>query len=1064
MIKRSADVITERTTRQAVQALLLVLMVWVNAHVLFAQTIRFDQTALSIQRALYTDAAPAGPESGQPAASLYNLIALRVEFQPDTTRFTTGNGTFDAPLFDSLEATVDPLPHNAAYFEAHLQFLSNYVDKVSDGQTQVVTHLVPEIIQLSGEMGSYSPTGLEANSDAELQKLLGMVDEAWRLADAQASLDVSQFDPATTAFVIFHAGVGRDIELVGTTLDKTPQDIPTIYFNDQAITRLNGVRPSFKGLSVNHTILMPRTETRQGFDFIQDQPFLVEFSINGLLAASFFNYLGVPDLFNAESGESAIGPFGLMDPLGLFAFNGLFPPEPSGWTKKYLGWVDPVLIEGDEVNGIVVQAASGASDGELIQIPISESEYFLVENRYRDIGQDGLNLTIYRDGSFFEQRIENGQENFNSLDIEGFEGGVVVDVDDFDWALPGGVDEDDNPLLGGMLIWHIDERILSGGIPANRVNVDPEHRGVDLEEADAAQDLGFPSGNIFGPQAHLGTPFDFFYEGNPVTVITSSGEEISLYQNRFAVDTQPNSNSNAGGNSFVSLSGFSLPGPEMTVDYARVQGESVRLVDTFPGVTNGVVPVGSHITARRNPAEGLFFIDETQGLIASQEGAVEAEIVAPGNAGSPIVLPDGTITFLEVDANGALVLRVIDEETRRVFVLGLMVGQAFDVIDNTSLLYESESELFYALIHSDNQNGLFQIRIDAGFNEVSDISLPGATMYSMASTDTGDIAVLTDQGVVWLSGNTGWSFRLGQKERPGQLVIGRDQAGLVGAFVEQNTGELLYLQASASVVRTSIPRFASENFESGNAQDPVLADLDGDGYLDVVTIVGNTLFGISPGGSLADGFPYVLPAQGATSPLLFTLTGTNTFAIMAGAEDGQIYSFDLVEGGQELPGFPLAAGISLTAMPLLEGNTVYAVSSFGDVRVWEVDTISNVWWGQQGRDRFNSNFASISAGDPAESTDQILVGGEVYNWPNPIRNGQTFFRLTTSMDADILITIIDAAGSLIEVLDPGMVRARIAVDVEWNTNIESGLYYARVEARDASGNKETELIKMAVIR
>ena len=946
-MKRGADVFSKRRVKQLGQSLLFVFGVWVNVQLTSAQAIRFDKTYLSLQQEVRKNGVEHVAKLTDPAAPLYNLIALRVEFQSDTTRFTTGDGTFESPLFDSLEAVVDPLPHDASYFQAHLQFLSNYVDKVSDGRTQVITHLVPEVIQVSEEMSAYSPTGLEANSDSELQKLSGLVDEAWQLADQQASLDVSQFDPATTAFVIFHAGVGRDIELVGTTLDKTPQDIPTIYFNDEALDRLNGARPVFKGLTVDHTILMPRTETRQGFDFIQDQPFLVEFSINGLFAASFFNYLGVPDLFNTESGESAIGPFGLMDPLGLFAFNGLFPPEPSGWTKKFLGWVDPIVLDNDAISGVVVDAASGMSTSELIQIPISEAEYFLVENRYRDLEQDGLLLTIYKDGTFFEQRIENGQEDFNSIDIEGFEGGVVVDVDDFDWALPGGVDEDENELLGGMLIWHIDERILAGGLPTNSVNANPDHRAVDLEEADSAQDLGFPSGNIFGPQAHLGTPFDYFYEGNPVTVITSSGQEISLYQNRFASDTQPNSNSNAGGISFVSLGNFSLPGPSMTFNYVRDEGENVRLLDTFPGLANGNVPQASHLTAFPNPAEGVFFVENTRGLIVSQSGEHEASIVASGTPGVPVVTSGDTVAFLEVDANGELILHVIENDNQRVFVLGVNVGEAFNIIEESALIYEPQSALYYALVNSGSQNGLFRIRIDSGFSEVSNIGLPGRTMHSIASTDGGDVAILTDRGVEWLSGNTGWSFELEDNENPGQIIIGRDESGVVGAFVEKTTGDLIYLEATLAVNRTSIRRFATEDFIDGASQDPVMADLDGDGFLDVVTGIGNTIFGISPGGSLADGFPFMLPTRGVTQPLLTTLTGTNTWAILAGAEDGQIYSFDLVAEGRELQGFPLAVGITLTATPMLEGNTLYAVSNSGDMRVWELDQVSNVWWGQK---------------------------------------------------------------------------------------------------------------------
>ena len=214
----------------------------------------------------------------KPAAPVYDVIALRVGFQPDTSRFTTGRGVFAGALFDTLTAVVDPLPHDAAYFEAHLQFLENYVARVSDGQTVIRTHLIPEVVQLSGQMADYSPIGPNSDTDPELRKLARLPQEAWSLAENLSAFDMTGFDPATTAFILFHAGVGRDIELVGTTLDKTPQDIPTIFFDAAAFNRLLGGGLSFKGFPVDHTILLPRTESRTGFDYIQDVPFLIEFS------------------------------------------------------------------------------------------------------------------------------------------------------------------------------------------------------------------------------------------------------------------------------------------------------------------------------------------------------------------------------------------------------------------------------------------------------------------------------------------------------------------------------------------------------------------------------------------------------------------------------------------------------------------------------------------------------------------------------------------------------------------------------------------------------------------
>ena len=88
-------------------------------------------------------------------------------------------------------------------------------------------------------------------------------------------------------------------------------------------------------------------------------------------------------------------------------------------------------------------------------MPITPYEYFLIENRSTDHDEDGLNV------------------------VQGASG-VIIEVDDYDYDIPG----------PGILIWHIDERIIAAGLAANAVNTDPARRGVDLEEADGAQDIG----------------------------------------------------------------------------------------------------------------------------------------------------------------------------------------------------------------------------------------------------------------------------------------------------------------------------------------------------------------------------------------------------------------------------------------------------------------------------------------------------------------------------------------------------------------------------------------------
>ncbi|HYE94901.1 MAG TPA: hypothetical protein VD962_01730, partial [Rubricoccaceae bacterium] len=565
-----------------------------------------------------THALRAGPERAggggidvlqRPAAPLYDVVALRVEFQPDTSRFTTGGGTFSDSLYRGLEVAIDPLPHDAAYFEAHLAFLEDYVARVSDGQTAVQTHLVPEVIRVAQPMGAYSPTGPDADSDAEVAKLAALVREAWALADAQSAFDLSGFDPNTTAFVLFHAGAGRDIELTGTTLDRTPLDLPSLSFDAAALERLTPGPPIvFNGFEVTNTLVLPETESRLGRDPFTQQDFVVEFSINGLLAASFFSYLGVPDLFNTETGESAIGPFGLMDPLGIFSFNGLFPPEPEAWTKQFLAWVEPVEAEGagPETFTLAAVSAMGASDA--VRVPVSGAEYFLVENRQRAAEADELVLTIYRDGALTEQRIALGAEGFDRFDTSAFEGGVVVAADPYDWALPGLFDASlQQRFDGGIVIWHVDERVLRETIAGNRVNADPNRRGVDVEEADGAQDIGFGTGALA-----QGTPFDVWFLDNPVTAVTPSGD-VRLYRNRFGPDTTPSSDSNDGGPSFVVLEDFSAPGPEMTFTFHRTSAAGITPLEAFATLQAGQEVRAGGAAKAFNPREGPVLAVYTPG-------------------------------------------------------------------------------------------------------------------------------------------------------------------------------------------------------------------------------------------------------------------------------------------------------------------------------------------------------------------------------------------------------------------------------------------------------------------
>ncbi|MFQ5570967.1 MAG: hypothetical protein ACE5G0_14910 [Rhodothermales bacterium] len=1042
---------------------------------------RFADQALRLRRAL----SPSTNASlRRPAAPHYDVVALRVAFQPDTTRFTTGDGTFEGELYDDgLRPTVDPLPHDAAYFQAHLAFLEDYVAKVSDGQTQVTPHLVPEVVHVSQPMAAYSPTGPDAGSDAELVKLGALIEEAWQTADQISSLDLSGFDPERTAFVLFHAGVGRDIELLGTTLDKTPQDLPSIFFDEQALARLGVEAGTFRGIPVRHTLVLPRTETRRGFNFISDEPFLLELSTNGLLAASFFNFLGVPDLFNVETGDPAIGPFGLMDPLGIFAYNGLFPPEPSAWTKYFLGWVEPLDLRGNEPISVTLPAAGLQESPAVARAPVSPVEYFLVENRHRDPEGDGLVLRIWQGGQIVEQRVQNGDEDFTRFNIEGFTGGVVVGVDTYDWALPGGVDEDGNILNGGILIWHIDERRLEAGLQNGGVNTDPERRAIDLEEADSAQDLGFPPDNPLGPAADQGTPFDFYFLDNPITTITATGQRIQLYENRFGPGTVPNSNSNEGGSSFVVLEDFSAPGSEMTFVYRREGAEGITPRVPFAETDLGspISPGGSISFEPAQPDRPtdlvmihngqrwiacnpptLWTIDDTSGAFTLEDNRY---LLRP----AVTVSGEGISVFLDCRIAAPFdvlrVTRVAGPSGFQSMVRLPLAGNQMSIIGPLVALGEGVEEVLYFGLKGEN-GVTYLVRVREGEEAV--VEETRETFETLAAVGSDELALVGREGVYKGDGEMLWTYTLPSAAEMGQAVFGRDVTGGTGAVPVISNAELLFLRADQTVERIDVSGYA-QYFGEGEADlspYPVLVDLDDDGHLDVLTTYGSRLWAFSQDGALVRGFPIPLSAQSVMQPLVAELSESGAWSVVVASTDGYVYAYDLGDGGRLVPGFPLAVGARIEATPLLQGNNLYAVSSGGSLRSWTLESIGQIWWGQHLGDARNRSFVTLDTApepQPSPQAGGLIVEAETYNWPNPIRDGTTYLRCKTSEDATVRITIIDAAGSLIDEVELDLHGGTPAEHL-WQTPAASGVYFARVTATSSSGRTATHLIKMAVIR
>lgn len=940
-----------------------------------------------------------------PADPHYNVVALRVEFAPDTSRFTTGDGTFSGLTYP-LESKVDPLPHGSNYFQAHLDFLAHYIKTASGGNTVISTYLIPEIVQLDSTMGSYSPLGEDSGRASEQVKLASLVHESWTEADRRTTFNPHQLSHGETAFILFHAGVGRDIELIGTTLNKTPLDLPSVFMDSETLESLGVSGLEFKGIPVDHTILLPRTETRVGLNSITDQPYLLELSINGLMAASFMNFLGVPDLFNTETGESVIGPFGLMDPLGIFAYGGLFPPLPSAWTRISLGWVLPKHVQD---SGTYDLAA-----GQVAKIEVSPAEYFLLENRVRNPDNQGLTLQIFNQDTYSTQTFLQVADNFNRFNIEAFQGGVVTQVNTYDFALPGR-DSDQQQYNGGILIWHVDERQFS-----HAVNNETGMRAVDIEEADGAQDIGF-DGNI-------GSPFDFYYAGNPSSVSLPSGRTIRLYENRFGPETYPDSRTNSGGESFVTLQDFSASGSVMSFSFEKnMDGSAVDLGSISLGEDTGregsLSQVGDHVAL----FTGTQVLLPDAGLAASQ--------VRP-------VFQSNQIATVEEEPGGSFLFRRYE-----------VLDKQLDLIESTALPTQL-SPVSPVVYH---EGGYYVQFTNSERSEVLKIT---SMIDSYVLNDVGVGLTATDRGMYVfgqseagpLDGTAVWTYDLGAEA--GAPVTGRDRTGLWAAVSDAET--LLLLQPNGSVLQvTAATYFGKDQF----SKELTFADLNQDGVLDIVTTVGSQVVAFSQGGALLPPFPIAMDAFATSSPLVYESDAS--VIVVVATTNGTLHAFDLAQRGANRPGFPLSAGFSVKADPLLSADRLSAVTESGVLRSYGLKDMSRIQWGEQHGGGQNHGFVALVS-EPVQAP-ALLSSTETYNWPNPIRDGFTFFRCMTHESSDVAITIVDTAGSLIDSMT-FTTSAGSPHEILWHTDAVSGLYYARVKATSVSGATDSHLIKLAIIR
>lgn len=999
------------------------------------------------------------------------VLAIRVEFQKDNEATTTGDGKFDLSRANSLQ--IDPPPHNRTYFEAQLRALATYYRKVSNQKLilkgvlndfgDVYPQEANRAYQLPRDMLYYGANETEEMRDTRLVQLFA---DAWTAADQSGEIDFAQYD----CFVVFHAGVGGDFAF---DFDESPYDVASAFLSRNDLNKyLGGNSTSYLGIPVQNGtfhipdgMILPETQSQNE----------LEFGLIGTAALMFGSQIGLPSLFDVETGRSGIGRWGLMD-QGSGNYSGLIPAQPCAWSKVFMGWVEPVQVtRGAQLK---VAAALAKQHPKIYKIPINAREYFLIENRQQRIlkqpdvaiayDQNGVRVELWRDGSI-TQSAQN--DTFK----------VLVNVDEYDFDCPG----------SGILIWHIDESVIAANYATNRVNSNPARRGVDLEEAHGSQDIGGEYSFLHPASgSENGISENAFYNQNESNMTVNASEAVV-----FGPQTKPGSESNSRAKSHISISQFSKidsimsfslsndlaqPGfPQSIGRQTRFLKNSLVAVDlNADGIQEllGASPDGKIFCWNGDGSAFLkndYIIIENDLLNRPDTLAVALFASVPDSIIQvPTVLDfgNGSRGVLAATKNNRVYAwKTVDENGDGFADLLNSFPLTLSALVSTTGLVDpagSEPQVILGL----NSGSVIAItargmswETNLSSSAITGLAYLPATAAVVATTQSGELALVTTSGqVIW---------KIQAVEVPaGQPVVGDLNADgnpeLVIPFADGkirifNSDESLH--AEASVVGLQ------------QAPELVLADLNGDGLLEILTVAQDRLFALNYTGSSFENFPVELVWQATKStfqygaPVVMNLDDETNPEILVGIENGDVLAFHA--NGEPVDGFPLTtAGAHLSSLQIARLDAdkdfeIAAITEDHSIYVWDWPTANaipqNSWTGFLA----NANHWAFAQSDGQTPGDSGSLISLAYNYPNPTEGAATTIRYELAGAADVQIRIFDIAGECVaEFRGTGMVR--IPNEVIWSLDaVQSGIYLAKIVANSEELNKtEFRFIKIAVVK
>lgn len=475
------------------------------------------------------------------------IALIRISFEKGDFPGFTGDGDFlMSPTDICGDYIIDPPPHNKNYFNSHLRAVNNYFRTVSHNifgidldESNIYPASNDSSYRLTRSMNYYNELGMEIEHEKRITTLLkDAIEKAYEVDQ----IDFNNYD----LIAVIHPGLGQDFKL--PFLDPTPEDIPSTFVDSRMIEKYFD-KPLVVGNStVNNGLILPESQNHPLMDpsifSALSNPCDIQYSITGTWALMIGFAVGLPPLWNIDTGESGIGIFGLMD-QGSNNGRGMIPSIPNPWTRIHAGWEDPTEYSSPQTIKL-----TNLKKNSIAKIFLNDSEYFLIENRNNWFRQgvdiDSARLAVWEKTKIYPSYID---VLFDSSGVIKNEYGVVTKINNYNMGMPA----------SGFLIWHIDESRISKNINSYKINYDKLAKGIDLEEADGAQDIGYVSNLLTDPSSGYWGDMWFNSNNQYFRSNTINNLEFSNY-------TFPNTQTNDYYISSIRLDNFSKPDTSSSFD------------------------------------------------------------------------------------------------------------------------------------------------------------------------------------------------------------------------------------------------------------------------------------------------------------------------------------------------------------------------------------------------------------------------------------------------------------------------------------------------------------------